>query len=161
MAQLQAGEVIFVPSGHAVSAHSVSFYAPDSEQAGMLARAQEIENLDKQLKAQVLLAEQARADLVRAEAAYSEASQRLVSARREGAETRARAHELQVEALRLTQLAEQTRARSEQIARATWPKWTSSWRRCRSGASRPKPALKSWTCSWPTARSATPSSTTR
>jgi chromosome segregation protein len=114
--QLQAGEVIFVPSGHAVSAHSVSFYAPDSEQAGMLARAQEIENLDRQLKAQVLLAEQARADLVRAEAAYSEASQRLVSARREGAETRQRAHELQVEALRLTQLAEQTRARSEQIA---------------------------------------------
>ncbi len=114
--QLQAGEVIFVPSGHAVSAHSVSFYAPDSEQAGMLARAQEIENLDKQLKAQVLLAEQARADLVRAEAAYTDASQRLVSARREGAETRARSHELQVEALRLTQLAEQTRARSEQIA---------------------------------------------
>jgi chromosome segregation protein len=114
--QLQAGEVIFVPSGHAVSAHSVSFYAPDSEQAGMLARAQEIENLDKQLKAQVLIAEQARSALIRAEAAYTEASQRLVSARREGAETRTRSHELQVEALRLTQLAEQTRARSEQIA---------------------------------------------
>ncbi|OGB94614.1 MAG: chromosome segregation protein SMC, partial [Burkholderiales bacterium RIFCSPLOWO2_12_FULL_67_210] len=44
-AQLQAGEVIYVPSGHAVSAHSVSFYAPDSEQAGLLARAQEIEHL--------------------------------------------------------------------------------------------------------------------
>jgi chromosome segregation protein len=113
--QLQAGEVIFVPSGHAVSAHSVSFYAPDSEQAGMLARAQEIENLDKQLKAQVLIAEQARTSLIRAEAAYSEASQRLVSARREGAETRSKAHELQVEALRLTQLAEQTRTRSAQI----------------------------------------------
>ena len=114
--QLQPGEVIYVPSGHAVSAHSVSFYAPDSEQAGLLARAQEIENLDKQIKAQVLIAEQARSTLVRAEAAYTEASQRLVSARREGAETRTRAHELQVEALRLTQLAEQTRARSEQIA---------------------------------------------
>jgi chromosome segregation protein len=114
--QLQTGEVIFVPSGHAVSAHSVSFYAPDSEQAGLLARAQEIEHLEKQLKAQALMAEQARTTLVRAEAAYSEASQRLVSARREGAETRGKAHELQVEALRLTQLAEQTRARSEQIA---------------------------------------------
>ena len=114
-AQLQAGDVIYVPSGHAVSAHSVSFYAPDSEQAGLLARAQEIEHLDKQLRAQALIAEQARTDLVRAEAAYSEASQRLVAARREGAETRSKAHELQVEALRLTQLAEQTRARSEQI----------------------------------------------
>ncbi len=115
-AQLQAGDVIYVPSGHAVSAHSVSFYAPDSEQAGLLARAQEIEHLDMQLRAQALIAEQARTDLVRAEAAYSEASQRLVAARREGAETRGKAHELQVEALRLTQLAEQTRARSEQIA---------------------------------------------
>jgi len=114
--QLQAGEVIFVPSGHAVSAHSVSFYAPDSEQAGLLARAQEIEHLEKELKAQALIAEQARTALVRAEAAYTDASQRLVSARREGAETRGKAHELQVEALRLTQLAEQTRARSEQIA---------------------------------------------
>ncbi|MDG5973738.1 chromosome segregation protein SMC [Hydrogenophaga taeniospiralis CCUG 15921] len=114
--QLQAGEVIFVPSGHAVSAHSVSFYAPDSEQAGLLARAQEIEHLEKELRAQALMAEQARTTLVRAEAAYTDASQRLVSARREGAETRSRAHELQVETLRLTQLAEQTRARSEQIA---------------------------------------------
>jgi chromosome segregation protein len=114
-AQLQPGQVIYVPSGHAVSAHSVSFYAPDSEQAGLLARAQEIEHLEKELRAQALISEQARTDLVRAEAAYTEASQRLVSARREGAETRGRAHELQVETLRLTQLAEQTRARSEQI----------------------------------------------
>jgi chromosome segregation protein len=115
-AQLQAGEVIYVPSGHAVSAHSVSFYAPDSEQAGLLARAQEIEHLEKELRAQALIAEQARTALVRAEAAYTDASQRLVSARREGAETRGKAHELQVETLRLTQLAEQTRARNEQIA---------------------------------------------
>ncbi|MBX3610193.1 MAG: chromosome segregation protein SMC [Hydrogenophaga sp.] len=114
-AQLQAGETIYVAGGHAVGAHSVTFYAPDNEQAGLLARAQEIENLDKQSKAQALIAEQARAGLVRAEAAYSEASQRLVAARREAAETQGRAHELQVEALRLTQQAEQARARSEQI----------------------------------------------
>ena len=114
--QLKPGEVIYVKTGHAVTAHSVSFYAQDSEQAGLLARAQEIENLDKQLKAQALIAEEARSALVRAEAAYSDASQRLVSARREAAEAQSRAHELQVETLRMTQLAEQTRARSEQIA---------------------------------------------
>ncbi|MGH6627014.1 MAG: chromosome segregation protein SMC, partial [Burkholderiaceae bacterium] len=114
--KLQAGEVIYVQTGHAVNAHSVSFYAQDSEQAGLLARAQEIENLDKQLKAQALISEESRSALVRAEAAYSDASQRLVSARREAAESQSRAHELQVETLRLTQLAEQTRARSEQIA---------------------------------------------
>lgn len=114
--KLQPGEAIYVKSGHAVTAHSVSFYAQDSEQAGLLARQQEIENLEKQLRAQALIAEEARTALVRAEAAYGDASQRLTGARREAAETQSRAHELQVETLRLTQLAEQTRARSEQIA---------------------------------------------
>ena len=114
-ARLGPGEMVFVPGGHAVSRHSVSFYAPDSEQAGLLARAQEIDNLDKQLRAQVLISDQARTSLVRTEAAYTDASQRLVSARREGADTRSRAHALQVEALRLSQLAEQTRTRSAQI----------------------------------------------
>ena len=115
--ELQPGQTLYVASGHAVTAHSVSFYAPDNEQAGLLARAQEIENLDKALKGQQLIAEQTRAALVRAEAACSDASQRLVSARREAAEAQNRAHELQVETLRLSQLAEQTRARSEQIGR--------------------------------------------
>lgn len=114
--RLQPGETIYVKSGHAVAAHSVSFYAQDSEQAGLLARQQEIENLEKQLRAQALISEEARSALVRAEAAYTDASQRLTAARREAAETQSRAHELQVETLRLTQLAEQTRARSEQIA---------------------------------------------
>src|SRR5512133_2091200 len=114
--KLRPGEVIYVKSGHAVAAHSVSFYAQDSEQAGLLARQQEIENLEKQLRAQVLIAEEARSALVRAEAAYTDSAQRLVSARREAAETQDRAHELQVETMRLAQLAEQTRARSEQIA---------------------------------------------
>ena len=114
--QLQPGEFIFVKSGHAVGPCSVSFYAPDSEQAGLLARAQEIENLEKQLRAQTLISEESRAALVRAEAAYADASQRLVQVRREAAESQSRAHELQVETLRLTQLAEQARVRSAQIA---------------------------------------------
>jgi chromosome segregation protein len=113
--QLQPGQTIYVASGHAVSAHAVDFYAPDSEQSGMLARAQEIENLERQLKAQALIAEQARTALVRAEAAYGDASQRLVTARREAAEARNRAHAQQVEVLRLEQLAEQARLRGEQI----------------------------------------------
>ena len=114
--QLQAGEVIYVKTGHAVTQHSVSFYAQDSEQAGLLARAQEIENIEKQLRAQVLISDEARSALIRAEAAYADAAQRLATARREAAEGQSRTHELQVEVLRLTQLAEQTRARSEQIA---------------------------------------------
>lgn len=114
-AQLQPGETIYVPTGHAVTAHSVSFYAQDSEQSGLLARAQEIEHLDKELRAQALISEEARTALVRAEAAYADAAQRLVSARREASEAKQSAHELQVDMLRLTQQAEQARARTAQI----------------------------------------------
>jgi chromosome segregation protein len=113
--KLQSGDAIFVKSGHTVTQHSVSFYAPDSEQAGLLGRAQEIENLDKQLKAQVLISEEARTASVRAEAAYADAAQRLVAARRTAVEAQNSLHALQVEVLRLSQLAEQTRARAEQI----------------------------------------------
>ncbi len=114
-ARLQSGELIFVKSGHAVGCHSVSFYAADSEQAGLLARAQEIENLEKQLRAQVLISDESRSALVRAEAAYADASQRLMAVRRDASESQNRFHELQVETLRLTQLAEQARQRSAQI----------------------------------------------
>jgi chromosome segregation protein len=113
--KLQPGECIYLKSGHVVTAHSVSFYAQDSEQAGLLARAQEIENLEKELRAQVMIAEEARTALVRAEAAYAEANQRLVSVRREATEAQTQAHGLQVETLRLSQLAEQARTRSAQI----------------------------------------------
>jgi chromosome segregation protein len=113
---LQPGQVIYVPSGHAISAHSVSFYAQDNEQSGLLARAQEIENLDKSSKAQILIADEARNTLIRAEASYSESSHRLINIRAEATAAQSTAHELQVETLRLSQLAEQTRARSEQIS---------------------------------------------
>jgi chromosome segregation protein len=113
--KLQPGETIYVQSGHAVARSSVGFYAQDSEQAGLLARAQEIENLDKQLKAQVLMSDEARNILARAESAYADAAQRLAAARREAAENQSRTHGMQVEVLRLTQLSEQTRARSQQI----------------------------------------------
>ncbi len=114
-ARLTHGEVIMTREGHAVSQFAVSFYAPDSEEAGMLARAQEIQNLERQLRAQTLIAEEVRSALVRAEAAYTEASLRLVGVRREAAEAQTRSHQLQVDVLRLTQLAEQTSARRGQL----------------------------------------------
>jgi chromosome segregation protein len=113
--KLKAGEVIYVKTGHAVTLYSASFYSPDSEQSGMLARAQEIESLEKQLRAQVLIGEESRSALIRAEAAYTDASSKLAALRREAAEGQARAHSLQVETLRMSQIADQTKARSDQI----------------------------------------------
>ena len=117
-AQLTHGEVIMTREGHAVSQFAVAFYAPDSEQAGMLARAQEIENLERQQRAQALIVDQTRSSLVRSEAAYTEAATKLASVRREAAETQTRAHQLQVELMRLVQLFEASASRSGQLDEA-------------------------------------------
>ena len=114
-AKLSHGELIMTREGHAVSQFAVSFYAPDSEQAGMLARAQEIEQLQLESRAQTLIADEAKSQLVRTEAAFSEASQRLVGLRREASETQTRAHQLQVELLRLSQQAEAASSRRSQL----------------------------------------------
>ncbi len=113
--KLTHGEVIITREGHAVSAYAVAFHAPDSEHDGMLARAQEIENLERQQRAQALIADEARSTLVRLEAGYTEASQRLVTLRREAMESQAAAHQGQVELLRLTQQSEATAARRSQL----------------------------------------------
>jgi chromosome segregation protein len=113
--RLTRGEVIMTREGHAVSPFAVTFYAPDSEQAGMLARAQEIENLDRALRGQQLMADEARTALVRLDAAYTQASQRLAGVRREAAQTQSRAHQLQVDWMRLAQQAEATQARRGQL----------------------------------------------
>ncbi len=115
-AELTHGEVVMTREGHAVSAFAVNFYAPDSEQAGLLARAQEIQNLEKQVRAQQLLADDAKSMLVRAEAAATDASARLAVLRRDAGAAQTRAHALEVEWLGLTQRAEQAHARRGQLA---------------------------------------------
>src|SRR5688572_21976734 len=113
--KLTHGEVIMTREGHTVSAHAVAFHAPDSEHDGLLARAQEIENLQRQLRAQALIAEEAKSALVRLDAQFTDASQRLVTLRREAMEAQAAAHAGQVELLRLTQQAEATATRRAQL----------------------------------------------
>ncbi|MEY4412839.1 MAG: hypothetical protein RIQ53_132 [Pseudomonadota bacterium] len=114
-AQLAHGELVITREGHAVTRHAVSFYAPDSEQAGLLARAQEIEQLDARLHDQNERADAARTALVRIEAACTEATTRLAAARREAGETQARAHQLQVELMRLQQQADAASSRRAQL----------------------------------------------
>src|SRR5690606_36680348 len=114
-ASLPPGGVFVVQAGHLVDAHSVRFYAPDSEQAGMLARQQEIENLQREIKAAQLLADQARAAVARAEAAWQQVSQALAPARQRVSEVTRRLHDIQLEHARLTQQAEQSGERGERL----------------------------------------------
>ncbi|MBV8502831.1 MAG: chromosome segregation protein SMC [Paucibacter sp.] len=113
--KLTHGELIMTRDGHAVGQFSVTFYAPDSESAGLLARAQEIEHLTVELRAQAVITDGARSQLVRADAALTEASQRLIAERREATEAQTRAHQLHVELLRLTSQAEAATSRRSQL----------------------------------------------
>ncbi|MFN9747943.1 MAG: chromosome segregation protein SMC [Burkholderiales bacterium] len=113
--KLTSGEIIVTPEGHLVSRGSVTFYAPDSEQAGLLARAQDIEHLQRQQRAQNLMTEESRSVLVRFEAAYTEASSRLAALRRQVSEQQAQMHHLKLEVLSLSQHLEQTKQRRSQL----------------------------------------------
>jgi chromosome segregation protein len=113
--QLPAGAQLVVRSGHRISRHGVRFYAADDRKAGLLLRRLEIENLQRQLKAQRLIEEAAVARLARAESGLR-SSQELAQSEREAVEQlRIRLHETQLEAVRLGESQERIRLRREQI----------------------------------------------
>jgi chromosome segregation protein len=113
--QLPVGGVLLVKEGHIVSRVSVQLYAEDSEQAGLLARGQEIENLDLQLKAQQLILDEAQSEASRTEYAYQQAQQNAQQARQSAEQSIREAHNLEVERLQLAQADEKYRSRAEQI----------------------------------------------
>ncbi|NIF77070.1 chromosome segregation protein SMC [Paraburkholderia sp. Cy-641] len=113
--QLPEGGAFVVKAGHVVTRVGVQLYAADSEQAGMLARQQEIENLGRQVRAQALLADEAKAAAIRAEAAHTQAAQALSDARQQAERATQRVHALQMDVLKLTQAHERYTQRSTQI----------------------------------------------
>ncbi len=112
---LPVGAVLVVASGHLVDRHSIRFYAPDSEQAGLLARQQEIEHLQRDIRAQRLIADQAVTAVAQAETAWQQVSQAMGPARLRASEITARLHDVRLEYSRLKQLAEQTGERESRL----------------------------------------------
>lgn len=112
---LPAGGSFVVQAGHSVGRAAINFYAADDEQAGMLARQQEMENLEKQIKAQSLLNEEARNQLARSESALVQASSQSEQARRKVEQLTRDLHQLQMEVLKLSQQQQQYDSRSTQL----------------------------------------------
>lgn len=115
-ARLPQGAAFVTREGHMVTRSSVRFHAPDAEQDGMLARQHEIENIGKQLKAQALLADEARARAVRADAAVTDLARRLQDARGRVATLQREVHALQIEVLKQSEIEARFNQRSGQIA---------------------------------------------
>ena len=115
--RLPPGGQFVVQAGHRIGRHGVWFHAADDRKAGLLVRRLEIENLERELKAQRLIDEQTVASLARAESGVRR-TQELAQSEREAADRlRTRLHETQLEAVRLGESQERIRLRREQIDR--------------------------------------------
>jgi chromosome segregation protein len=114
-ARLPLGGSFITRQGHVVTQSSVRFYAADAEQDGVLGRQQEIENITKQLRAQALLADEARARAVRADAAVSDLTRRLQDARQRISGLTQSVHGLQIEVVRQSEVEARFNQRSTQI----------------------------------------------
>ncbi|GAA4028900.1 chromosome segregation protein SMC [Actimicrobium antarcticum] len=114
--KLPAGASFITRQGHLIGKSSVRFYAADSEQDGMLARQQEIDNLTKQVRAQYLLADAARSRSVQADAAMTQALQRLQEYRQQVATLTQSVHALQIDVMKMSEVQARFNQRSGQIA---------------------------------------------
>ncbi len=112
---LPAGACFVTRQGHIITQSSVRFYAADDEQAGMLGRQHEIENITKQLRAQSMLAEEARSRAVRADAALGNHSRLLGELRAKVQSLTAGVHTLQLEVVKLSEIEARFNQRSNQI----------------------------------------------
>jgi chromosome segregation protein len=112
---LPLGGSFVTKQGHVISANSVRFYASDSEQDGVLARQQEIDNLVKQVRAQALLADEAKTRVVRADAAYSQANAAIQEMRQRTNLLTQTVHRLQLDSMKLAEVQERFAQRSTQI----------------------------------------------
>jgi chromosome segregation protein len=113
--QLPAGGQFVVKAGHRVLRQAVRFYAPDDRKAGMLVRRQEIDNLERETRAQRLILEQETGALARADAELRAGQDALQAATQEAERTRAQLHTTQLESVRLGELVERVKHRSGQI----------------------------------------------
>jgi len=114
-ARLPQGGAFITRQGHVVTQSSVRFYAADAEQDGVLGRQQEIENITRQLRAQTMLADEARARAVRADAAASELTRRLQDTRARVATLTQAVHALQIEVVKQSEVEARFNQRSSQI----------------------------------------------
>ncbi|WP_338763461.1 chromosome segregation protein SMC [Massilia sp. METH4] len=112
---LPAGASFVTRQGHIVTQSSVRFHAADSEQEGMLGRQQEIDNIGKQLRAQAMLAEEARARAVRAEAAVTNHGRVVAELRQKNQSLTSSVHALQLEVVKLSEIEARFNQRSTQI----------------------------------------------
>lgn len=114
-AGLPPGAAFVVPQGHLIERHAARFYASDSEQAGMLARQQEMEALEVEVRALHGKLDNLKSDAVQSEARLTLARGQLARVRTEASELTQLVHKRQLELQQLHSQQAQVEARGAQI----------------------------------------------
>ncbi|WP_291994130.1 chromosome segregation protein SMC [Candidatus Accumulibacter sp. ACC003] len=113
--ELSGGACCVTPGGDLVGRQSVTLFAPDSGEHGLLERQREIDELVGVISERDELVEQAQARLAELEQQLLDAQQRLHDCRQQLGALQERAHAMQVESLKLAQARERFRERQAQI----------------------------------------------
>ena len=101
--QLPPGGRFVVREGHAIGRFDVVLFAMDSEGEGVLARQQELQNLERELRAQQLLGDEARQQAERIEAMATQLAEQVRAARDASARAVRRVSAAAIEHERLAQ----------------------------------------------------------
>jgi len=112
---LAGGACYVTPGGDIVGRQSVTLFAPDSGEHGLLERQREIDALASVLASREQAVEQAQAKLAASERLLADAQHSLQESRQQLSALQGRAHALQVETLKLSQARERFRERQAQI----------------------------------------------
>ena len=113
--KLSASACCVTPGGDVVSRQSVTFFAPDAAEHGLLERQREIEELGGLIEQREERVEQEHARLAAIEERMVDAQNALQEARRQLNERQEQAHAIQVETLKLAQALDRFRERQAQI----------------------------------------------
>ena len=114
--ELHGGETFVTPHGHVVGVHSVSFFAPDSELHGVLARQRELAELAVAITVAGDEATAARDALAVVETLLDESQENYHAESMAFSSQQRRCHELELELLQLKQAAEAAAQRRAQIS---------------------------------------------
>ena len=114
-ASLALGEMLVTPRGHLVTRHSLTYYAPDSQLHGVLARQREITQTEAEIRPLKEDLANQKSSLATAEEDCRELELFISRLRYDVDELQPLHHDAQMQILKLTQLTERIRQRREQI----------------------------------------------
>ena len=112
---LGAGEAFVTPAGHLVSAQGVTFFAPDNELHGVLARQRELEALERSIADVRVVAAEARAQRDAVDAQLQATQQTYHAEGLAVGSQQRRVHDLELELVQLKQAAEAAQLRRAQL----------------------------------------------